>query len=393
MLGTIDGVQSPQVGLVPGQPPTVVDGQVLVQATLVAPADSAEAEVDGRDDPYPSRRGRHRGPRRRQHRRQPGRPAGQRARPQGHHPGDPRRSSSWSCCCCCARSRRPLVLVAANVLSFAATIGVSALVFNHVFDFPGSDPSTPLYGFVFLVALGHRLLDLPHDAGTRGVPDPGYPAGHPRRPRGHRRRHHQRGHRSRVDVLGPGGAADPLPRPDRLHRRVRRPARHLRGALPARPRPLLRPRRPDLVAVRPASSRGARGGAAEGRPPRGGDRRGRGRGPHRRPATARRAADGASAATDGASAVETGRGRNRIVVDSRPQRVCYRPRSRSGPAPRVVPEPGDTRRVGRAQTVAPGYRVGTQAISGGRRWSDARGAARRSVFSRTARPRRWSRSG
>ena len=48
----------------------------------------------------------------------------------------------------------PLVLVAANVLSFAATIGVAAVVFNHVFHFPGSDPSTPLYGFVFLVALG-----------------------------------------------------------------------------------------------------------------------------------------------------------------------------------------------------------------------------------------------
>ena len=44
--------------------------------------------------------------------------------------------------------------MAANLLSFAATIGVSAVVFNHVFHFPGSDPSTPLYGFVFLVALG-----------------------------------------------------------------------------------------------------------------------------------------------------------------------------------------------------------------------------------------------
>ena len=48
----------------------------------------------------------------------------------------------------------PLLLVAANVVSFAATMGVAALVFNHVADFPGSDPSTPLYGFVFLVALG-----------------------------------------------------------------------------------------------------------------------------------------------------------------------------------------------------------------------------------------------
>ncbi len=48
----------------------------------------------------------------------------------------------------------PLLLVVANVLSFGATIGISALVFNHLFDFPGADPSIPLFGFVFLVALG-----------------------------------------------------------------------------------------------------------------------------------------------------------------------------------------------------------------------------------------------
>jgi RND superfamily putative drug exporter len=47
----------------------------------------------------------------------------------------------------------PVVLVVANVISFAATIGVAAVVFNHVFDYPGSDPSTLLYAFVFLVAL------------------------------------------------------------------------------------------------------------------------------------------------------------------------------------------------------------------------------------------------
>jgi RND superfamily putative drug exporter len=40
------------------------------------------------------------------------------------------------------------------VLSFAATLGASALVFNHVFHFPGSDPTVTLFGFVFLVALG-----------------------------------------------------------------------------------------------------------------------------------------------------------------------------------------------------------------------------------------------
>jgi RND superfamily putative drug exporter len=48
----------------------------------------------------------------------------------------------------------PLLLVASVVLNFAATLGVSALVFNHVLDFPGADPSVPLYAFVFLVALG-----------------------------------------------------------------------------------------------------------------------------------------------------------------------------------------------------------------------------------------------
>ncbi len=47
-----------------------------------------------------------------------------------------------------------VLLIAANVLSFAAAIGVSALVFNHLFDMPDADPAVPLYGFVFLVALG-----------------------------------------------------------------------------------------------------------------------------------------------------------------------------------------------------------------------------------------------
>ncbi|CAM3652900.1 MMPL family transporter [Kibdelosporangium persicum] len=48
----------------------------------------------------------------------------------------------------------PLLLIATVVLSFAATMGVSALVFNDVFGFPGADPVVPLFGFVFLVALG-----------------------------------------------------------------------------------------------------------------------------------------------------------------------------------------------------------------------------------------------
>jgi len=153
VLGTIDGVQSPQVGLVPGQPPKVVDGQVLVQATLVAPADSVEAEstvetIRTRLDEV-----------------------GTEVLVGGSTAVnlDVRQASErdlkviipailgviFVVLLLLLRSiTAPLVLVAANLLSFAATIGVSAVVFNHVFDFPGSDPSTPLYGFVFLVALG-----------------------------------------------------------------------------------------------------------------------------------------------------------------------------------------------------------------------------------------------
>ncbi len=48
----------------------------------------------------------------------------------------------------------PVLLIITTVLSFGTAMGVSALVFNGVFDFPGADPAVPLYGFVFLVALG-----------------------------------------------------------------------------------------------------------------------------------------------------------------------------------------------------------------------------------------------
>ncbi len=48
----------------------------------------------------------------------------------------------------------PLLLMATTVLSFGTALGVAALVFNHILDFPGADPAVPLYSFVFLVALG-----------------------------------------------------------------------------------------------------------------------------------------------------------------------------------------------------------------------------------------------
>ncbi|MFF3554357.1 MMPL family transporter [Streptomyces tsukubensis] len=48
----------------------------------------------------------------------------------------------------------PLLLVATVALNFFATLGVASLVFTHLLGFTGTDASVPLYGFVFLVALG-----------------------------------------------------------------------------------------------------------------------------------------------------------------------------------------------------------------------------------------------
>ena len=153
VLSREEGVNDPYAGLVPGAPPKVVDGTVVVQATLTAAADSPEADdvvrrlradLDAVGNEVLV--------------------GGQTAMNL-----DVRDASNrdlrvvipailmviFVVLALLLRSLvAPLLLVAANVVSFAATMGVAALAFNHVFDFPGSDPSTPLYGFVFLVALG-----------------------------------------------------------------------------------------------------------------------------------------------------------------------------------------------------------------------------------------------
>jgi RND superfamily putative drug exporter len=150
---SVDSVASAFVGQTPGVPPKIVDGSVLIQATLTPAADSPDAEVvveqlRGRLD---------------------------RVGPDVLVGGstainlDVRQASErdlrviipailavvFVVLMLLLRSLvAPVILVVANVISFAATLGVAALVFNHVLDFPGSDPATPLYGFVFLVALG-----------------------------------------------------------------------------------------------------------------------------------------------------------------------------------------------------------------------------------------------
>jgi len=69
----------------------------------------------------------------------------------------------------------PLVLMGTVVLSFGAALGISALLFEYVFGFAGSDPGFPLFAFVFLVALGidyniflmTRVREETMDHGTR----------------------------------------------------------------------------------------------------------------------------------------------------------------------------------------------------------------------------------
>ena len=63
----------------------------------------------------------------------------------------------------------PLLLIGSVVLSFSATLGISALVFNHVFDFVGADPAGAALRVHLPGGARGRLQHLPDDAGARGV--------------------------------------------------------------------------------------------------------------------------------------------------------------------------------------------------------------------------------
>lgn len=153
VLGSTPGITQAYAGLAPGAPATPVDGKVLLQGTLKASADSPEAAdvVSGLRTQL--------------------RAAGTGALVGGTTATnlDVRQAADrdfrvvaptiilvvFVVLMLLLRSLvAPLILVGANILSFAATMGVSAVMFNHVFKFAGGDPTTILYGFVFLVALG-----------------------------------------------------------------------------------------------------------------------------------------------------------------------------------------------------------------------------------------------
>ena len=153
MLNDESGVSGAFVGPAPGAPPKVVDGQVLIQATLDESADSPEAadvvqrlRTDLAEISPDILVG------------------GSTAQNLDVRAGNDRDLAViipaiiavvFLVLALLLRSLAAAVmLVLVNILSFAATLGISAIAFNHIFGFPGADPSTALYGFVFLVALG-----------------------------------------------------------------------------------------------------------------------------------------------------------------------------------------------------------------------------------------------
>ena len=143
----------------------------------------------------------------------------------------------------------PVLLIVANVLSFGATLGISALVFEHVFHFPSVRPVDLVDRLRVPGRARHRLLDLLDDPGARGVAAAGHPPRHPQGALGHRWCDHLGRHRAGGDVRRPRRHPDPVPGADRVHRRVRRTPRRARGPLPAGPRAVLRRRPVHLVAV------------------------------------------------------------------------------------------------------------------------------------------------
>jgi RND superfamily putative drug exporter len=155
---TAEGVQAagPPAGASAGAPapePVIADGEVLLQGTLEAAADSAAAEQTVRDL----------------------RTAYADAVPEALVGGESATDLDTNDASIRDRTLivpivlvvillilmlllravlAPVLLVLTTVLSFGTAMGVAALVFNDLLGFPGADPAVPLFGFVFLVALG-----------------------------------------------------------------------------------------------------------------------------------------------------------------------------------------------------------------------------------------------
>ncbi|CAM3538344.1 MMPL family transporter [Occultella aeris] len=147
---TADGVQPLGPPGTPAPAPTEVDGQVMLQATLTDPPDSAAAESTVRE--LRERLG------------EDVLVGGVTATAVDSNDASTRDRTlliplilgviALILMVLLRSVLAPLLLVATVVLSFGSAMGISALVFNQVLGFPGADPAVPLFGFVFLVALG-----------------------------------------------------------------------------------------------------------------------------------------------------------------------------------------------------------------------------------------------
>ena len=249
----LDGISSVTASVVPGQPPKVVDGRSVAAGNVgagrgLAGGDQSDRVAPGRAGPDRVRRAG-----RRLDRDQPGHHERQQADLRVIIPAI--LGVIFVVLMLLLRSvTAAVLLVAANVISFGATVGVSAIVFNYVFDFPGADPSIPLYAFVFLVALGidYSIFLMTR---VRGVDRTRHQTGHPGRACRHRRRDHLGRDRARGDVLRARRAADTVPGADRVHGRVRRAAGHHGRPLAAGPGPVLRHRPQRLVAYKLARAK------------------------------------------------------------------------------------------------------------------------------------------
>ena len=163
---TAEGIQPFAAGAGIAQAPIIVDDQVLLEVTLDSAADSPQAEQTVREM----------------------RVALDAIRPDilvGGQTADRRR-------CQCRGARRPrldraaracfhhdhlvfllrsvvapLLIIGSVALSFAAALGVSALVFNHVFGFSGADPTVPLVRLRLPDRSRGGLQHLPDDEGAR----------------------------------------------------------------------------------------------------------------------------------------------------------------------------------------------------------------------------------
>jgi DNA-binding PadR family transcriptional regulator len=147
----------------------------------------------------------------------------------------------------------PVILIATVILSFAASLGVTTLVSEHIFGFAAMEGSIPLLGFVFLVALGIDynifLMSRVHEESDAARHAPGHAEG----AGGHRRGDHLGRRGACGDLRGAGRAAAGLDDWARLLGRVRRAARYADRALGAGAGTHLRAGRPHLVAQLPCA--------------------------------------------------------------------------------------------------------------------------------------------